>query len=338
MKQLAKFFGLLFLTALLCSNVSQPGVYNSGGMAFTMLFPEDSLTYKKVQMKEEKIFIQLYKGYAVVKGTYKMVNSTPEKFSFRMGYPIRGIYNGGNADLNQVSLDSIYKFKIETNGKGVAIDRTFYEQKDPVITFGNSNWLTWKMDFLPNETLDVAVYFIVNTNSANTTKGYNKKRSNAFIYLLESGSVWKQPIVKGDFNIELKDDLKLDDIDGISDHFNFKKDLGAAILYGTKADFSPSPNDNLIITYFKTMENFDFNLVLKSEKALYSTIDLFSKTKQPTQLVDFETENPYEVPTTFLGFIPLIVTNIFIYGPIVLFGIFLFIIFKILYRRLKSKF
>lgn len=337
MKQLAKLLGLLFLTTLLCSNVSQPGVYNSGGMAFTMLFPEDSLTYKKVQMHQERIFIQLYKGYAVVKGTYKMVNTSQEKLSFTMGYPIKGIYNGGYSELNQVSLDSIYKFKIKTNGKEISIDKALFEEKDPVVNFGKNNWFTWKMIFMPHESLDVEVYFIVNTNSGQVTKGYNKKKSNTFTYLLESGNVWKQPIVKGDFIVELKDNLKLDAINGISEHFNFKTNSNKNILFGQKNNFSPTPKDNLIITYFKTMETFDFNAITINEEMLFNTIDTFAKTKQPTILFEYNSKNPYDVDATFLGYLPLLMLNVFIYGPIVLFGIFLFLIFRILYKRLKNK-
>lgn len=92
---------------LFCSNVSQPGIYNAGGTSFSMLFPEDSLSYKKVQMQNETIFIQLYKGFAVVKGTYEMVNTSVDSLKFTMGYPVNGIYQGGEVHLNQVRLDSM---------------------------------------------------------------------------------------------------------------------------------------------------------------------------------------------------------------------------------------
>lgn len=336
MKKIAQLLGVFSLLMLLCSNVSQPGVYNSGGMAFTMLFPEDSMTYKKVQMREEKIFIQLYKGYAVVKGIYKMENTTQEKLSFKMGYPIKGIYNGGKGELNQVQLDSIYKFKIKTNGKEISIDQDFFEENEPVNTFGNSNWLTWQMFFLPKETLFVEVYFIVNSNSGKVTRGYNKKQNNSFIYLLESGSVWKQPIVKGNFSVELKDNLTLEDIDGVSEDFSFKKHPSLKVLYGQKNNFVPSPKDNLVITYFKPIENFDFKQVLKNEKALFDAIDTFSKTNIPTKLLDYESENPYEVPASLLGYLPIVLTYTFIYGPLVLIGSIGFIIFRVVYRKFKN--
>ena len=321
---------------LLCSNVSQPGIYNGGGMAFTMLFPEDSLAYKKVQMQEEKIYIQLYKGYAVVKGTYKMVNTTKEKLSFKMGYPINGIYNGGESDLNQVQLDSIYKFKVKSNSKELLIDKAAFDDSDNVIVFNDENWLTWQMDFLPNQTNNVEVYFIVNTNLGQVTKGYNKKETNTFIYLLESGSVWKQPIAKGDFIIELKDNLKVEDIDGISNHFNFKKHPTLNILFGNKTNFSPTPNDNLIITYFKTLESFNFENILTNESHLFDTIDMLSIKEIPNNLLDYKTLDPLKVKASALGYFPMIVTLAIIYGPFVLIGILILILLYIIYKKKKK--
>ena len=55
------------------------------------------------------------------------------------------------------------------------------------------------MDFLPEEIKKVEVFFIVSTNGGGIRKGYSLEHYNAFLYLLESGSVWKNPIEKGDF-------------------------------------------------------------------------------------------------------------------------------------------
>ena len=196
MNRICIVFKLVLLLYILCSNVSQPGVYNSGGMAFTMLFPEDSLAYKKIQMREERIYIQLYKGYAVVKGVYQMVNTTSEKLSFKMGYPIKGIYHGGEVERNEVSFDSIYKFKVKSNGNELPILTNQFGDTNQVMTFVNQNWLTWQMDFLPNQKNLITVYFIVNTNNGKVSRGYSRDYLNVFTYLLESGKVWKQKIKK----------------------------------------------------------------------------------------------------------------------------------------------
>lgn len=336
MKKIVSFFGLFLIIVLCCSNVSQPGIYNSGGTTFSMLFPEDSLAYKKVQMQEEAIYIQLYKGYAVVKGTYKMVNTSSEKLSFRMGYPINGIYNGGNHYLNQVSLDSIYKFKVKSNHQNVEILKSNFEETNEVMTFNNDNWLLWKMDFLPKGINIVEVYFIVNTNNAQITKGYSQEHCNAFTYLLESGKVWKQPIENGNFTVELKDNLKLESIHGISDHFGVKRVPNKEILAASKTKFSPTPEDNLIITYSETVKNFDFEMVLQNEVTLYHSIDILSKTVLPSNLEKFMSKNPYEIKTDAFAYLPMILTLTVIYLPPFLIVLFVFIIFRFFYKKYKD--
>jgi hypothetical protein len=252
-----------------------------------------------------------------------------------MGYPINGIYNGGEVDINQVQLDSIYKFKVKSNYKELPIDESIQDESDNVMTFNNQNWLTWQMNFSPKEVNYVEVYFIVNTNNAQVAKGYNRKDVNTFIYLLESGSVWKQPIEKGSFIVELKDNLKIEDVNGISDHFNFKKHPTQNILFGTKTNFSPRPKDNLIITYFNTTESFDFNAILKNESKLFTSIDELSQKETPTKLINYEVHNPYEVEATALGYLPMILTFIVIYGPIFLIGILIFLLGRFIYKKIQ---
>lgn len=98
-------------------------------------------------MQEEKIYTQLYEGFAVVKETYKMMNTSSEKLSFKMGYPIKGVFYSSNADTNEVELDSINKFKVTSNSKELKINKTIQQKTDKVISFSNENWLTWQIDF-----------------------------------------------------------------------------------------------------------------------------------------------------------------------------------------------
>ena len=129
------------------------------------------------------------------------------------------------------------------------------------------------MDFSPKEVNFVEVYFIINTNNSKVSKEYNRKDVNTFIYLLESGSVWKQPFEKGDFIVELKDNLRLEDLDEISSHFNFQVDKTESILVGQKTNFSPSTKDNLIVTYGKPINDFNFQNQLNKSESLFQEID-----------------------------------------------------------------
>src|SRR5690606_3853505 len=186
MKTIQKLIGIaIFLIAVTPSqkalaNASQPGVWNAGGTVFRMLYPEDSLTFKKVQMQQERIYIQLYKGYVVVKGVYLFRNTTNEKLNFKMGYPVNGIYSGGDVDLNEVTLDSLSQFKIRAKNEWLSLQEKPNAEYGPIRNF-SENWNVWDMTFAPKERQRVEVYFIVNTNEAGVQSGYESERKNAFI-------------------------------------------------------------------------------------------------------------------------------------------------------------
>lgn len=323
-------FCLLIMPRLAFANAAQPGVWNAGGTVFTMLYPEDSLTFKKVQMQQEQIFMQLYKGYAVVKGVYHFRNTTAESLSFRMGYPVNGIYNGGQNDLNEVTLDSLSQFKIKTNNQWLPLLSQTHEEHGNIMAF-SENWKVWEMSFAPNETQTVEVYFLVNTNNAQVRKGYNVDKKNAFIYLLESGSVWHQPIEDGRFFVQLKDDLMPEDINGISDGFDFRYNDIHKIYAGYKTHFSPTPADNLVITYHENNEGFAFEKIIRQSEVLFQQIDQTSN--QPMNDLVFENislGDPYEVQATFGGALPGLILTAGVLLPVVAGVIILiFVVWKI---------
>ncbi|SHJ21062.1 hypothetical protein SAMN05444337_1533 [Flavobacterium haoranii] len=325
------------------ANAAQPGIWNAGGTVYTMLYPEDANTFKKVQMQQERIFIQLYKGFAVVKGTYVFKNTTNEHLQFKMGYPINGIYSGGENDLNQIILDSLSQFKIKANNKWLLLEQENHPEintNTQNINAFSDNWKVWQMQFAPNEIQKVEVYFIVNTNEARIRKGYNIEKRNAFIYLLESGSVWKNNIEKGEFYIQLMDGLTPENVQGISNGFGFKFNTQYQIFVGQKTNFSPTPKDNLIINYSEFNENFSFENVIKQTNELFAKIDQMSQLSfESLTYSNIELGNPYEVESTIEGTLPGLLTLFVIFAPFIIgfigIGIAIWVIVK--WIRLKKK-
>lgn len=314
---------VLFLIAVTSSqkvlaNAAQPGIWNAGGTVFTMLYPEDSLTFKKVQMQHERIYIQLYKGYAVVKGVYLFRNTTNEKLHFKMGYPVNGIYSGGDVDLNQITLDSLSRFKIKAKNEWLPLLEQQNGDYGKINSFGD-NWKVWEMAFAPEESQTVEVYFIVNTNNAGVRKGYNSERKNAFIYLLESGSVWHQPIEQGNFYVQLMDGLTTADINGISQGFGFRYNEMHQLFTGMKTNFSPTPKDNLVVTYHERNEHFVFDKALVQAENLFAKIDDLSLMPLETlTYTEIQTGDPYEVESTFWGAFPGLLTLFVIFAPFII--------------------
>ncbi len=319
------------------ANAAQPGIWNAGGTVFTMLYPQDSLTFKKVQMATEKIYIQLHKGYAVVKGTYIFKNTTNEKLSFKMGYPVNGIYSGGEVDYNQVILDSLSKFKIKSNDNWLPlVKQTNYEYGN--IQNFSENWMVWEMAFAPNETRTVEVFFMVNTNNAQITKGYNKNNYNAFIYLLESGSVWKNPIEKGNFYIQLRDGLSQKDIKGLSAGFDFMYNEEYQLYAGTKTNFLPMAKDNLVVTYAERNESFNFETAASTSEFHFDRIDSLSNVSFETLVYQpVTTEDPYHVGGTVWGYFPMFLMLFVIYAPFIIGAIVIFIAVWTFVKWLKLK-
>lgn len=328
------FASLIFCTQNLKANAAQPGIWGAGGNTFTMLYPEDSASFKKIQMPREQIFVQLYKGFAVVKGVYYFKNHSKEKLSFKMGYPVNGIFSGGSSSLNQIEIDSLSAFKIFSNGNPLSIVKQPQANDIGKFQSFSENWYVWQMDFLPEEIKKVEVFFIVSTNSGGIRKGYSKAHYNAFVYLLESGSVWKNPIEKGDFYIQLKDGLSEKDVHGMSDNFNFQYNPTTKIYWGIKQNLAPTPKDNLIITYFEKIENFNFQNILGKSQNLENEINQFSESDfQKLSFEKAKVKNPYEVSSLFSDAISWLFALIFIIPGILLVALLIFVGYKILKKK-----
>jgi len=328
------FASLIFSSQNLKANAAQPGIWGAGGTTFTMLYPEDSASFKKVQMQREQIFVQLYKGFAVVKGVYFFKNHSKEKLSFKMGYPVNGIFSGGSSNLNQIDVDSLSAFKIFSNGNPLSIVKQPAAEDIGKFQSFSENWHVWQMDFLPEEIKKVEVFFIVSTNGGGIRKGYSLEHYNAFLYLLESGSVWKNPIEKGDFYIQLKDGLTEKDVHGISDNFNFQYNPATKVYWGSKQNLTPTPKDNLIFTYFEKIENFNLQNILAKSQNLEKEINQFSKTDfQKLSFEKAQTKNPYEVSSFFSDVISWFFALIFIIPGILLVALLVFVGYKIFKKK-----
>lgn len=329
---------IIFAVHTLKANAAQPGIWGAGGNTFTMLYPEDSASFKKVQMQSEQIFVQLYKGFAVVKGVYFFKNHSKEKLNFKMGYPVNGIYSGGDSTLDQIDIDSLSAFKIFADQVPLSIIKEPQQNDVGQFQAFSENWHVWQMEFLPEQIKRVEVFFIVSTNNAGVRKGYSLKHYNAFLYLLESGSVWKNPIESGNFYIQLKDGLTLKEIKGISEGFNFQYNPAQQIFWGSKSNFSPTPKDNLAITYFEKNEKFDFQRILAQQMKYESVIDQFSKTDFSTLTFEkTDNKNPYEISTGLWGFIPAVIMFVLFILPWIIAGLVVIFIGYRIFKRWKNK-
>jgi hypothetical protein len=275
-----KLFVIIILFTCLkgYSDSAQPGVWRGGGTSdFALLYPEDSNAYKKIQMRKEFVSIQLYKGFAVIKGEYWMYNTTNDTFQIKTGYPLNSTLEAENGFTKaNVYFDSLSQLQVFVNGQPAKIisePNNRYTKK--LGTVGNSNWYVWVTKFKPMDSTKLDVYFIVNISNGSITSGYSHQNLNAFSYILESGSTWKQPICKGTIIVQLMEKLKADDINGVWPSSIFRYNKENELLKYDFIDLSPTSSNNIIITLPET--GVDFKEVGDKKQIYFDAIDKLSK-------------------------------------------------------------
>ncbi len=334
------FLILLFCCLILLpqpgySNAAQPGIFDAGGTGnFVLLFPGDSVYFRKIQMIDEHIAIQLYRGFAVVRGEYKMLNATDSPVSIKVGYPVNASIHSGDDNYGtfQVFFDQLFALKSYTNGKENSL---IIQPAAERLAIGENNWYVWESTFKPKDTTTLTVYFVVNTNNTIVREGYTIDKNNGFIYLLETGATWKQPIANGEVKIALMDDIHVKDIRGISPSSVFRVNEADGILYYHFNDLYPTGEDNIVLVYTDAIEKFDFSYVSQKRQLLFGSIDSFAKQNvDQSRLMTMSFKNPFKVQSTSFG---AIISLFAILGFSVIALIVLVWLLRVFFRYLRSR-
>jgi hypothetical protein len=264
-------FILISLSNVVSGNAAQPGYWASSGYRhFQLLFPEDSNAFGKVQMKEEFVAIQIYNGFAVVRGTYTMQNLSNKPLLFRAGYPLRTEKRPQvRGSLALIELDSLYALSVRVNGIARPIVRyndSSYSTQYP------QQWYVWNCEFTPGGTLVFEVFFIVEIKMNGLRQGYSHHDTYPFIYITESGSTWQNPIGKADIVVQLMDGLKWEQIEGVWPNSRVKGN-GKDMLYYHFENRIPSDTDNLVLAFQLKIPNyFRFSSVISLKEKLHEEI------------------------------------------------------------------
>ncbi|MFN8297944.1 MAG: hypothetical protein U0T75_02470 [Chitinophagales bacterium] len=325
----------LFVPLVAFSNSAMPGFWSGGAAGeFYPLYKEDSIHLGKIQMQSEEILVHLYPGFAVVKGTYHMLNTTNEPVTLHTGYPVNGHLS--NREVYSVQLSDIYGLKVLVNDSVVAGNKQ-QSNSDEIsddIFRSSSNWYVWQMTYAPKAITTITVYFMVNTQNAVLRKGYDRKEGNAFTYVLESGRAWKDSIGDGTISVFLKGEVGVRDIFGIIPQGRV---LGNdTFLYYQFKNLEPSDTDNLIIWYKQIGAAINFDSVAHDSVKWYAAMDLPVLRPATSQLIvvkafDFKVS---QLGSTVIGLVMLAVVALPILLGLLIVGLIVWYVVK---RRKKKR-
>lgn len=322
---------LLLFPLSLAANVAMPGIFQTGGSgSLSLLYPEDTTELGKIQMVQEKVAIDIYKGYAVIKGVYLLFNPSSDTITIRTGYPKYSFYEGRNIGGHfSMEHDSLNDLRVFINEEAqdilpVYLDGDIYDRQ---------NWYTWESTFYPIEMQLVEVYFTMTTDMAMVREGYANKEINAVAYVLETGRFWNDSISEGEIIVQLKDGITFSDIHGISPTDIFKINEGKKLLLYDFEDLEPSYQDNLIIALKDFERGKDFPFDLNKRNQLYEAVD--NTWSLDTDDIEWEEKtfpDPYNLPTPAIGWVFLAIVIILVLLGLAIIGYFSYR----LYRHFKK--
>lgn len=281
MKKCIGFVFFLLVSMAASANIAMPGIWNAGvGGQFYPLFPKDSIHFGKIQMQKELILVNLYPGFAVIKGEYSFANTTDKHIRMHVGYPVNGTYP--QQVVEHVIFNDLYNFRALSNGQEVKAYRLsdsgdvspvkFSERENSATQI--SNWYVWEQDFPAGSITTLTVYFITQNNLARFKKGYDSRDGNAFGYILESGKAWGGKIGTGQILVKLNDKLSLNNVRGILPDNMLMGDMQH--LQYSFSNLEPEPENNLLIWYDGAPPDFKFEKkALPSTDTLYKMMDAF---------------------------------------------------------------
>jgi hypothetical protein len=254
-KNLPFLLMVLGLSLPVFANVAAPGIWDAGhGSVPAPLFGAESAAIAQVQMRAERVRIDLYRNYAVVRGTYRFYNHDNISHRIHAGYPINGSV-GATPPQEYVRFKDLYHLNVHIDGVAVPAYRLDRHPDTTLIQMPTDfnqgvqqigNWYVWTMDFPARREVVVDVRFIVHT-PAGITQGYGKREANAFAYILQTGSAWKDSILDGKLLVTLRDGLTTADIRGIYP-LGACRNEGGQLLYAFR-NLRPSATDDLVIWY-----------------------------------------------------------------------------------------
>ena len=272
----------IYLVSLAVSAQSDvPGIWNAGvGGQFYPVFPADSIHFGKIRTQKQLFLVNLYAGFAVVKGEYTFVNTTDQPIDIQIGYPLSGHYP--QRIVENVFYNDLYNFRAKANGISVKPYRLSDSVKvRPVNINGNesssslvTDWYVWQQEFPAGATTTLTVYFITQNNLSKFKKGDESRDANAFGFFFESGNAWGRKIESGDIFIKMNDKLSLIEIKGLLPDSLLKGNL-YHLQYSFK-NLEPEPVKNLLIWYEGAAPDYKFDKkVLPSTDTLYKMMDAF---------------------------------------------------------------
>lgn len=280
---------LLILNDLQAQESTSQDLWNTGAAAQIIPMDEQPALQHGVTLASERVWVDLFPGFAVVKSVFKFSNQTDQPVRLKAGYPIRGQFPTTIPAM--AHFDDARGLRISVNGQPVST------RAEDGRSNGNDpspfTYQIWEQTFQPDTVTTITVESIVPTQFSRLAAGERFSTGNAFGISLTGAETWDGPIGQLQVLIRLNGGLMLADIRGLIPDSSFIGNLGHLQL--DKTNLEPDSPDNLVIWYNGAPADYPFEKkVTPLLEPLRSSMDTFPVTAfndpafQPLQRHDFD--------------------------------------------------
>lgn len=270
---LIALFQVIVSTDMYAQETTSSDLWNTGTSAQIIPMDELPVTPQEISLISEKVWVDLFPGFAVVKSVFTFSNQTDQPLSIKIGYPVRGQFPTAVPAL--AHFDDARGLKISENGQPVSTreEEGRLNGNDPsLFTFR-----VWEQTFLPVTLTTITVESIVPTQFSRLASGERFSTGNAFGISLQGAEGWDGPIGQLQVLIRLNGGLMLADIRGLIPDSSYIGNLGH--LQVDKTNMEPDSTDNLLIWYNGAPADYPFEKkVTPMLEPLRNSMDTFPVT------------------------------------------------------------
>jgi hypothetical protein len=332
MKPWILFLSLISFNSFAQTDPALPGIWNAGvGGQLYPPFEKDSVHFGKIRLQKELILVNLYPGFAVVKGEFSFLNQSNDNIRMHIGFPVNGFYT--SAAVDHVVFNDLYAFRAFADGKTVNAYRLSDSGPVSPVQLANdsssfnqvTNGYAWEQEFPRDQTVTLTVYFITQNNLARFKRNEQSRDGNAFGYLLESGRAWAGKIGIGQVLVKLNEGLTMTNVLGILPGRGIIGDL-THIQYSFN-NLEPGSEHNLLIWYQGAPPDFKFDKrVIPAADTLFKMMDAFPITEFNNPAFNTLERNNFSLAASGLTFSGILYFLLFSIPWIVLGGFVIFLL------------
>jgi hypothetical protein len=286
---LIALFHVFVCTGLYAQETQSQDLWNTGTAAQIIPMDDLSVTPQEISLIREKVWVDLFPGFAVVKSVFTFSNQTDQALTIKIGYPVRGQFPTAIPAL--AHFDDARGLKISVDGQIVSIE------SEEGRSNGNDpspfTYQVWEQTFQPDTATTITVESIIPTQFSRLASGERFSTGNAFGISLQGAEAWDGPIGHLQVLVRLNGGLMLADIRGLIPDSSFIGNLGH--LQFDQTNMEPDSTDNLLVWYNGAPADYPFEKkVTPMLEPLRNSMDTFPVTAfndpafQPLQHRDFD--------------------------------------------------